>query len=48
MKTDTKEFYKELSSYLNFHLNCTILMTTLHADPHTFLRVSLVKGYEIT
>jgi hypothetical protein len=38
---------KELSNYLNFHLNWTILMTTLHEDPYTFLSLSLAKEYEI-
>jgi uncharacterized membrane protein len=32
-----KEFYEKLSEHLNFHLDWTILMTTLHKSMNTLL-----------
>jgi hypothetical protein len=37
MKSDTREFYEELSCHLNFHLDQEILMTILHEVLHAFL-----------
>jgi hypothetical protein len=35
------EFYEALLSSLNFHLDWTLLTTTIHKDFHVFLPVSL-------
>jgi hypothetical protein len=37
MKFDLHKFYQELINHFAFHLDQTILMTTLHEDLHAFL-----------